>query len=110
MVPSPLFCPPLGAPLAEEDELFWAWLFLAACSEGAAMEEETSPYLVQGLMLWEYRFLFCFLSASKVDRNSVLWLDAVGGSKPVSGLIKTPWRGFQQGWELVAKSTLNACS
>ena len=43
------FCPPIGAPPAEEDELIRTWVFLAACSEGAAMEEETSPYLVQGL-------------------------------------------------------------
>lgn len=43
------FCPPIGAPSAEVDELIRIWLFLAACSEGAALEEETSPYLIQDL-------------------------------------------------------------
>lgn len=43
------FCSPIGAPSAEVDELIGTWLFLAACSEGAAVEEETSPYLIQDL-------------------------------------------------------------
>lgn len=41
------FCPPTSP--AEEDDLIQTWLFLAACLAGVAMEEETSPYLVQGL-------------------------------------------------------------
>lgn len=34
-------------------------LFLAACSEGAAVEEETSPYLLQNPKLWRCRLLSC---------------------------------------------------
>lgn len=61
------------------------------------------------LMLWEYKFLFCFSSASKADRNSVFWLDAVRGNKPISDLIEVPWWDFHQGWELADGSTLSAC-
>jgi len=39
----------MGTSPAKQDDLMQTWLFSAACSEGAAMEEETSPYLVQDL-------------------------------------------------------------
>lgn len=85
-------------------------LFLTACSEGAAVVKETSPYLLQDGLLWGCRLLFCVLSASKVGRNSVVWPDAVEGTDTKSDFTGTLQQHFQHYWELVGMSTMSTYS
>lgn len=98
------FGPPTGAFSGEEDEPIWTWL--PAQKARLWKRKHLLTRYKACPMLWGG----CFSSASKVSGKSEWWLDAVGGSKPLSDLTEPPWWGFQQGWELVDKSTPSARS